>query len=113
MRVSPNITTIRSALTDYANAFTSRFTASVSDGPGTLSWPLAAYSYFIIHTKCVILYLFVFMSTSTNLLNIWQSFNRTMADCAKARALLDYIIWTQSSSEPIDLAAAIGYAVCT
>jgi hypothetical protein len=32
-------------------------------------------------------------------------------DCNKSQALLDYILWTQTESAPIDAADQLGYSV--
>lgn len=35
-----------------------------------------------------------------------------MVDCSKAQTMLDFILWTQTESEPIDAADTLGYSVC-
>jgi hypothetical protein len=52
---------------------------TTSVGPGANSWPIATYHQFMVRRT-------------------------TMVDCAKAQALLDWLVWTQTSPEALDLA---------
>eukprot|EP00762_Andalucia_godoyi_P006867 ANDGO_00956.mRNA.1 Phosphate-binding protein PstS len=49
--VSATSGTIQSAMTDFGSVFQSpfRMIATITDAPGTLSWPIASYTYFMVH----------------------------------------------------------------
>jgi hypothetical protein len=49
--VTANPVTINAALSEFADAFTSKFAASVQDGASANAWPMATYSYLLIHTR--------------------------------------------------------------
>src|SRR5271157_1110204 len=57
-----------SAMNDFANSFTPQLTNTIVNGSGTASWPIAGYTYIIIHQT-------------------------SMADCVKASKLVEYISW--------------------
>jgi phosphate transport system substrate-binding protein len=79
---SPDST--KSALGDFANAFTPQLTAVVVNAPGAGSWPIAGYTYIIIH--------------QTN-----------MTDCVKASKLVEYIHWVLTDPTATKRATALGY----
>ena len=66
--VEANATTVQSAMDAFADAFTPRMTLSLANAPGRLSYPIAAYTYFIIYKT-------------------------TLSDCQSATALYRYIDW--------------------
>jgi phosphate transport system substrate-binding protein len=78
--------TLQSAMADFADAFTPQLTTVIVDGPGANTWPIAGYTYLVLHTK-------------------WTG------SCDKAAALLDYIHWTLTDEGAAKRAADLGYAV--
>jgi hypothetical protein len=75
-RVSPTYESVTSAVNDFS-ADASIFNFVLGSGSG--SWPMATYHRFIFYQS-------------------------TMADCSKARALVDWIYWSQTSATAVDLA---------
>ena len=84
--VTANADTLQSAMSDFAGSFSDRLTTDIVDGSGANSWPIAGYTYLILHTK-------------------------TMQDCQKAQKLLEYIQWTLTDPTAAKEAADLGYAV--
>ena len=84
--VSADAKSLASAINDFAAAFDDKLNAKIVDGPGDGSWPIAGYSYLILHTK-------------------------SMKDCTKAQKLLEYITWTLNDATAAKKAAELGYAV--
>lgn len=76
---------LAAAMADYPE-FSDKLTATIVDGPGEGSWPIAGYTYIILH------------STS-------------MADCAKAQKLLEFLKWALTDPAAAKRAAELGYAV--
>jgi phosphate transport system substrate-binding protein len=77
---------LQSAMADFAGSFDEHLTTKIVDGDGAGSWPIAGYTYLILHTQ-------------------------SMDDCAKASALLDYIHWTLTDAGAAQRASDLGYAV--
>jgi len=77
--------TLQSAMADFADAFTPELTAVIVDGPGPQSWPIAGYTYLVLHTQ-------------------WSG------NCIKAEKLLEYIDWTLTDPAAAKRAADLGYA---
>jgi hypothetical protein len=77
---------VESAMGDFANDFSDKLTATIVDAPGEGSWPIAGYTYLILHTQ-------------------------SMTDCVKAQKLLEYINWSLTDSGAADAAAKLGYSV--
>jgi phosphate transport system substrate-binding protein len=84
--VTANAASLASDMNDFANNFTDKLTNTIVDGPGTGSWPIAGYTYLILHTA-------------------------SMTDCVKAQKILEYIRWTLTDPSAAKKAAALGYAV--
>lgn len=76
---------VQAAMSDFANAFDAKLTANVVDAPGEKSWPILGYTYLILRTT-------------------------SMADCAKAAALLTYINWSLTDAGATKKAIDLGYA---
>jgi phosphate transport system substrate-binding protein len=85
-KVTANADTLQSAMNDFADSFTPQLTNIIVDGPGANSWPLAGYTYLILHTS-------------------------SMTDCAKAQQLLQFFKWALTDPTPAKQAADLGYAV--
>ena len=81
-----NGASIESAMSDFANSFTDKLTNTIVDAPGAGSWPIAGYTYIILHT------------TSTT-------------DCVKTQKMLEYIRWSLTDSGAAKLATDLGYSV--
>ena len=79
---SPDSTS--SAMNDFANSFTPQLTNTIVNGPGDASWPIAGYTYIIIHQT-------------------------SMTDCVKASKLVEYINWILTNSVATKRASALGY----
>jgi phosphate transport system substrate-binding protein len=85
-KVTANAESLQSAMSDFSGSFSDKLTTDLIDGPGTKTWPIAGYTYLILHTK-------------------------TMQDCVKAQKLLEYIHWTLTDPGAAKRAADLGYAV--
>ncbi len=84
--VKANAASLASAITDYQDAFTDKLTAKIVDGGGDGTWPIAGYTYIILHTK-------------------------NMQDCTKAQKILAYLKWALTDAGAAKQAANLGYAV--
>ena len=84
--VTANADSLQSAMADFAGSFDDKLTTNIVDGEGANSWPIAGYTYLILHTT-------------------------SMEDCLKAQKLMDYIHWTLTDEGAASRAAALGYAV--
>lgn len=79
---SPDST--KADMSDFADAFTPQLTATIVDGSGAQSWPIAGYTYIIIHQT-------------------------SMTDCVKAQKLVNYINWVLTDPGAIKRATDLGY----
>jgi phosphate transport system substrate-binding protein len=84
--VKPSIASTQSAMSDFADKFTDKMTATIVDGPGDNSYPVTGYTYLILHTT-------------------------SMADCTKAQKLLEFFKWALTDPAAAKRAADLGYAV--
>ena len=84
--VTANATSLASAMNDFATNFSDKLTNTIVDAPGDASWPIAGYTYLILHTT-------------------------SMTDCTKAQKILEYIKWTLTDPTAAKQASALGYAV--
>ena len=84
--VTADAETLQSAMADFAGSFSDRLTTNIVDGEGADSWPIAGYTYLVLHTQ-------------------------SMTDCQKAQKLLEYVHWTLTDSGAAQRAADLGYAV--
>ncbi len=75
---------VASAMNDFANSFTPQLTNTIVNGPGAASWPIAGYTYIIIHQT-------------------------SMTDCVKASKLVEYINWILTNPVATKRASALGY----
>jgi phosphate transport system substrate-binding protein len=85
-KVTANADTLASAMNDFAGNFTDQLTNTIVDGPGANSWPIAGYTYLILHTS-------------------------SMTDCTKAKNLLDFFKWALTDPTAAKHAADLGYSV--
>jgi phosphate transport system substrate-binding protein len=85
-KVTANAETLQSAMNDFANSFTPQLTNIIVNGSGANSWPIAGYTYLILHTS-------------------------SMTDCAKAQQLLKFFKWALTDPSPAKQAAELGYSV--
>ena len=76
---------VQAAMADFAGTFSDRLTTDIVDGSGQNSWPLAGYTYLILHTQ-------------------------RMTDCVKARKLVEYIRWSLTDDFAQQRATALGYS---
>jgi len=84
--VTADASSLQSAMADFAGSFSDRLTTDIVDGPGAGSWPIAGYTYLVLHTS-------------------------SMEDCARAAKLLEYIQWTLTDPGAAQRASDLGYAV--
>lgn len=75
---------IIAAMSDFSGGFSAKLTEDIVDAPGSLSWPIAAYTYLVLHLK--------------------------QTDCAKAGTLLTYMKWTLTDPQAGGIATSLGYA---
>jgi phosphate transport system substrate-binding protein len=85
-KVTANADTLASAINDFATTFTDKLTNTIVDGPGANSWPIAGYTYIIMHTT-------------------------SMTDCVKAQKLAEFLKWALTDAAAGKRAADLGYAV--
>jgi phosphate transport system substrate-binding protein len=84
--VVANAASVESAMSDFATTFSDKLTVTIVDAPGPGSWPIAGYTYLILHTQ-------------------------NMTDCVKAQKLLEYINWSLTDAAAAKAAASLGYSV--
>jgi len=76
---------LQSAMSDFSGKFSAKLTVDIVDAPGANSWPIAGYTYIVLHmTK--------------------------MTDCVKAQTLLAYLKWAMTDAVAGGTASALGYA---
>jgi phosphate transport system substrate-binding protein len=84
--VTANSASVNAAMTEFANAFTDKLTATIVDGSSAGAWPITGYTYIILHTT-------------------------SMTDCVKAQKLLEFLKWAQTDSGAQSGATSLGYSV--
>jgi phosphate transport system substrate-binding protein len=85
-KVTANADSLVSAMNDFATTFSDKLTNTIVDGPGTNSWPIAGYTYIVLHTT-------------------------SMTDCVKAQKLVEFLKWDLTDAGAAKRAAELGYAV--
>jgi phosphate transport system substrate-binding protein len=85
-KVTANADSLVSAMNDYANTFTDKLTNVIVNGSGANSWPIAGYTYVILHTT-------------------------SMSDCAKTQKLVEFLKWDLTDAGAAKRAADLGYSV--
>jgi phosphate transport system substrate-binding protein len=83
--VAPSTAATQSAMNDFADKFTSKMTAVIVDGAGENSYPVAGYTYLILHTT-------------------------SMSDCTKAQKLLEFFKWALTDPNAAKRSAELGYS---
>ncbi len=83
--VEANTKTMQAAMAAFANAFDEHLTAKIVNAPGKDSWPIMGYTYLIIHMK-------------------------NNKNCAKTKALVDFIRWALTDPAATQKATSLGYA---
>jgi phosphate transport system substrate-binding protein len=84
--VSANGDSVKFAMADFATTFTDKLTNNIQDGAGDGTWPIAGYTYIILHTT-------------------------SMSDCVKAQKIIDFLKWAQTDTAAQAAAAKLGYSV--
>lgn len=84
--VQADAATLASAMSDFANSFSDKLTTTIVDGGSANSWPIAGYTYIILHTT-------------------------SMTDCTKAQKLIQFLTWALTDAAAAKRAADLGYAV--
>jgi phosphate transport system substrate-binding protein len=83
--VVANADSLNAAMIDFANTFSAKLTATIVDAPGAGSWPIAGYTYLILHTQ-------------------------NMPDCVKAQKILEFIHWALTDPSAAQQASKLGYS---
>jgi phosphate transport system substrate-binding protein len=83
--VTANAESLQSAMSDFANTFTDKLTNVIVDGPGAKTWPIAGYTYWVLHQT-------------------------SMQDCQKAKAILEFMQWALTDPGAAQRASSLGYA---
>lgn len=84
--VTANADSLAAAMDDFKDAFTPELTAVIVDAPGERSWPIAGYTYIILHTQ-------------------------SMQDCRKAKDMLEFWHWALTDPAAAAKASELGYSV--
>jgi phosphate transport system substrate-binding protein len=84
--VTANSESINAAMADFSDKFSDKLTNTIVDAPGEKSWPMAAYTYLILHTS-------------------------SMTDAVKAQKLVEYVKWTLTDPAAAKRASDLGYSV--
>jgi phosphate transport system substrate-binding protein len=84
--VTASADSLGAAMSDFADGFSDRLTATIVDAPGADSWPISGYTYIILHTE-------------------------SMTDCVKAQKLLEYLVWALTDPGTAQQASDLGYSV--
>jgi phosphate transport system substrate-binding protein len=83
--VVANAASLASAMSDFNGKLDpTKLTVDLMDAPGDASWPIATYTYYILHTS-------------------------TMTDCVKAQKIVEYIQWTLTNPTAAAQANTLGY----
>jgi phosphate transport system substrate-binding protein len=83
--ITANAESLQSAMSDFAETFTDKLTNIIVDGEGAKTWPIAGYTYMILHTT-------------------------SMQDCLKAQKILEYMHWALTDPGAAQRASSLGYA---
>jgi phosphate transport system substrate-binding protein len=83
--VTANADSLASAMNDFANSFTDKLTTTIVDGSGQNTWPIAGYTYIILHD--------------------------TMKDCAKQQNIVKFLSWALTDPSAAKTASDLGYSV--
>jgi phosphate transport system substrate-binding protein len=83
--VTADAESLQSAMSDFATSFTEKLTNVIVDGPGAKSWPIAGYTYWVLHQT-------------------------SMQDCQKAKAILEFMKWALTDPGAAKRASDLGYA---
>lgn len=75
---------VKAAMTDFANAFTPQLTAVIVNPTGAASWPIAGYTYVILHMT-------------------------SMTDCVKAQKLVEFVHWFLTDPGATKQATTLGF----
>ena len=86
--VVASLASTQAAVDDFANAFDAHLNAVIVNAPGQNSWPIAGYTYLILHTQ-------------------------NMQDCVKAQALVSFWKWALTDANAAKRASDLGYAPLT
>jgi hypothetical protein len=84
--VTANAASLVSTMNDFSTTFTDKLTNIIVDGPSDASWPIAGYTYMILHTQ-------------------------NMQDCLKAQKLLGFLTWALTDPAAAKRAGDLGYSV--
>jgi phosphate transport system substrate-binding protein len=82
--VTAGADTVTAAMNDFATTFGPDLTAVIVNGKGDASWPIAGYTYSIIHMT-------------------------SMTDCTKAQKLVTFINWFLTDPAAVKQATTLGY----
>jgi phosphate transport system substrate-binding protein len=77
---------LASAMNDFSDKFSDKLTNTIVDGTGEATWPIAGYTYLVLHTT-------------------------TMKDCVKAQKILEFFKWALTDTSAAKRASELGYSV--
>jgi phosphate transport system substrate-binding protein len=83
--IVPNNDSVQAAMTEFAGNFTDKLTNTIVDGKSDGAYPIAGYTYLILHTT-------------------------SMTDCVKAQKILEFFQWALTDPTAIARASALGYS---
>jgi len=81
--IVPNNDSVQAAMAE--GKFSDKLTSTIVDGKGEKSYPIAGYTYLILHTT-------------------------SMTDCIKAQKVLEFFKWAMTDATAISRASALGYS---
>jgi phosphate transport system substrate-binding protein len=81
--IVPNNDSVQAAMAE--GTFSDKLTSTIVDGKNAASYPIAGYTYLILHTT-------------------------SMADCTKALKVLEFFKWAMTDATAISRASALGYS---
>jgi phosphate transport system substrate-binding protein len=85
--VTANAASLSAAMADFSGKLDAdKLTVDLMDAPGDGSWPIATYTYLILH-------------------------NKNMTDCVKAQKIVEYIRWSLTTPSAATQATSLGYNV--
>jgi phosphate transport system substrate-binding protein len=83
--VAPSNAGVQAAMTEFAGTFTDKLTNVIVDGKSADAYPIAGYTYLILHTT-------------------------SMTDCVKAAKILEFFKWAMTDPSALKRTDTLGYA---
>jgi phosphate transport system substrate-binding protein len=83
--IVPSNDSVQAAMTEFAGAFTPKLTNTIVDGKSDGAYPIAGYTYLILHTT-------------------------SMTDCVKAQKILEFFKWAVTDPTALARTSKLGYS---